>query len=207
MRHDNTGLRQRSPLADGVAILKEEFVNRRGILTLSAALAISMVLSGCGKGSQQKSARAGAPPPSVPVGVATVKQRDFDVYLTGLGSVTAFNTVSLKTRIDGQIMQVNFREGQDVKAGELLILIDPRPYQVALNQAQAQLTEGPGTTGERAGAIRTQQSVVRTRCHRQAGPGYLQASFGTFQATIDADKAAIDSAKLNLVYCRHHFTD
>ena len=78
-------------------------------------------------------------PPSIPVGVATARQRDFDVYLTGLGSVQAFNTVSLKTRIDGQIMQVNFREGQDVKAGDLLILIDPRPYQVALQQAEAQL--------------------------------------------------------------------
>ncbi len=177
-------------------------MNRRGILTLSAALAISMVLSGCGKGSQQKSARAGAPPPSVPVGVATVKQRDFDVYLTGLGSVTAFNTVSLKTRIDGQIMQVNFREGQDVKAGELLILIDPRPYQVALNQAQAQLQK------DQAQLVNAQAQYERNKVLYEQGViakqdlDTLQASFGTFQATIDADKAAIDSAKLNLVYCR-----
>ncbi len=89
-------------------------------LGLGLAFVICAALAGCN--SQQKSAKAGGPPPAVPVGVATVKQGDFNVYLTGLGSVEAFNTVSLKTRIDGQIMQVNFREGQDVKTGELLIV-------------------------------------------------------------------------------------
>ena len=84
-------------------------------MAISLALAMCAFLAGCGKSSEQKSARAGAPPPTVPVGVATVRQRDFDVYLVGLGSVQAFYTVSLKTRIDGQIMKVNFREGQDVR--------------------------------------------------------------------------------------------
>jgi hypothetical protein len=89
---------------------------RPGLLAiLGAMLAVCLVLAGCGS-KQAKSAKASGPPPSIPVGVATVKQGDFDVYLTGLGSVQALNTVSLKTRIDGEIMQVNFREGQNVKA-------------------------------------------------------------------------------------------
>src|SRR5579859_5788677 len=63
---------------------------------------------------------------AVPVAVASVVEQDMPVYLTGLGSVTAFNTVSVKSRVDGQLIQVNFREGQQVKKGDLLILIDPR---------------------------------------------------------------------------------
>ena len=61
------------------------------------------------------------------------------MYLAGLGSVTAFNTANIKSRVDGQIMQVNFKEGQNVKQGEMLIVIDPRPYQAQLDQMQAQL--------------------------------------------------------------------
>src|ERR1700744_3940809 len=84
---------------------------RRGVFWgMAVTLAVCFGLAGCSS-QPAKSAKAGAPPPAVPVGVATVKQDNFNVYLTGLGSVTAFNTVSLKTRIDGQIMQVNFREG------------------------------------------------------------------------------------------------
>ncbi len=89
----------------------------RAFWGLGVILAICAALAGCSS-PQAKSAKASGPPPAVPVGVATVKQGDFTVYLNGLGSVQAFNTVSLKTRIDGQIMQVNFQEGQDVKKGE-----------------------------------------------------------------------------------------
>ena len=110
----------------------------RAFWGLGLTLAVCAALAGCSS-QQAKSAKASGPPPAVPVGVATVKQGDFNVYLTGLGSVDAFYTVSLKTRIDGQIMQVNFREGQDVKKGDLLIVIDPRPYEVALAQAKANL--------------------------------------------------------------------
>ena len=78
------------------------------LLGLGVTLAICAVLAGCSS-HQTKSAKAGGPPPAVPVGVATVKEGSFDVYLTGLGNVQAYNTGSLKTHMDGQIMQVNFR--------------------------------------------------------------------------------------------------
>ena len=169
-------------------------------LGLLLTLLLWGALVGCSRG--QKNARASGPPPSVPVGVATVKQRDFPVYLTGLGSVTAFNTVSLKTRIDGQITQVNFVEGQDVKEGELLIQIDPRPYQVALEQAQANL--------QRDEAQLTNAKVQYERMKALYDGGVIakqdldtqEASFGQYEGTIAADKAAIDNAKLNLVYTR-----
>ena len=170
------------------------------VLGLLLSLLLCGALAGCGRG--QKNARASGPPPSVPVGVATVKQRDFPVYLTGLGAVTAFNTVSLKTRIDGQITQVNFIEGQDVKEGELLIQIDPRPYQVALEQAEANL--------QRDQAQLTNAKVQYERMKALYDGGVIakqdldtqEASFGQYEGTIAADKAAIDNAKLNLVYTR-----
>ncbi len=171
------------------------------VLAVVSALAFCAILAACGKSSSQKSARASGPPPAVPVGVATVKQRNFDVYLTGLGSVQAFNTVSLKTRIDGQIMQVNFREGQDVKTGALLIQIDPRPYQVALQQAQAQLQKDEAQLTNAKAQYERNRVLYEQGVIAKQDLDTLQASFGTFEGTIAADKAAIESAKLNLTYC------
>lgn len=168
-------------------------------LGLGLAFVICAALAGCN--SQQKSAKAGGPPPAVPVGVATVKQGDFNVYLTGLGSVEAFYTVSLKTRIDGQIMQVNFREGQDVKTGELLIVIDPRPYQVALDQAKANLQKDEAQLTNAKAQYERNRVLYEQGVIAKQDLDTLQASFGTYEGTIAADKAAIENAQLNLTYC------
>ena len=152
------------------------------------------MLAGCSS-QQPKSAKASAPPPAVPVGVATVKQGDFNVYLNGLGSVQAFNTVSLKTRIDGQIMQVNFREGQDVKTGELLILIDPRPYQVALAQAKANLQKDEAQLTNAKAQYERNKVLYEQGVIAKQDLDTLEASFGTYEGTIASDKAAIDSAQ------------
>jgi multidrug efflux system membrane fusion protein len=174
---------------------------KKAFLGLGVALAICAVLAGCSS-QQAKSAKASGPPPAVPVGVATVKQGDFNVYLTGLGSVEAFNTVSLKTRIDGQIMQVNFREGQDVKTGDLLIQIDPRPYQVALAQAEANLQKDQAQLDNAKAQYERNKVLYDQGVIAKQDLDTMQASFGTFEGTIASDKAAIDNAKLNLVYCR-----
>lgn len=177
---------------------------RKGValLGLGVTLAICALLAGCSSSRQAKGAKAGGPLPAVPVGVATVKKGGFDVYLTGLGSVQAFNTVSLKTRIDGQIMQVNFREGQDVKTGDLLILIDPRPYQVALAQAEATLQKDEAQLTNAKAQYERNKVLYEQGVIAKQDLDTLQASFGTYEGTIASDKAAIDSAKLNLIYCR-----
>jgi len=167
---------------------------------VATVLAVVAVLAGCSSKSD-KSARASAPPPPVPVGVATVNQGDFNVYLTGLGTVQAFNTVELKTRIDGQIMQVNFREGQDVKKDELLIVIDPRPYQVALQQAEANLTKDQAQLNNAKAQYERNKVLYEEGVIAKQDLDTLQASFGTYEGTIAADKAAIENAKLNLTYC------
>jgi membrane fusion protein, multidrug efflux system len=81
---------------------------------------------------------AGAPPGRpLPVTAATVETKDFPIYRVGLGTVQAYNTVTVKVRVDGEIQKIAFREGQDVRTGELLAQIDPRPYQALLQQAEA----------------------------------------------------------------------
>ncbi len=138
---------------------------------------------------------------TVPVGVATATQRDMPVYLTGLGSVTAYNTVSVKSRVDGQIVQINFKEGQHVNQGELLIVIDPRPYQVALSEAQAQLFK------DQAGLRDAKLNYERYKGLLQNSGAMSQQQVDTQQATVDQlegtvrnDQAQVDNAKLNLNY-------
>jgi multidrug efflux system membrane fusion protein len=167
---------------------------------LALTLAICATVSSCGS-KATKNAKASGPPPAVPVGVANVKQGDFNVYLAGLGSVEAFYTVSLKTRIDGQIMQVNFKEGQDVKKGDLLIVIDPRPYQVALEQAKANLQKDEAQLTNAKAQYDRNRVLYEQGVVAKQDLDTMQASFGTYEGTIAADKAAISNAELNLTYC------
>src|SRR5690348_7110488 len=114
---------------------------RRGYLL--ASLAMLIAASGGYVGWEHHTtakftaAAAAAPSPAIPVSVATAQRHDVPVYLTGLGTVQAFNTVTVKTRVDGELIKVAFTEGQDVKAGDLLAQIDPRPFQAAYDQAVA----------------------------------------------------------------------
>ncbi len=172
----------------------------RAFWGLGLTLAICAALAGCSS-PQAKNAKAGGPPPAIPVGVATVQQGNFNVYLNGLGSVQAFNTVSLKTRIDGQIMQVNFREGQDVNKGETLLVIDPRPYEVALAQAQANLQKDEAQLTNAKAQYERNKILYEQGVIAKQDLDTLQASFGTFEGTIASDKAAIKNAELNLTYC------
>ena len=172
----------------------------RAFWGLGLTLAICAALAGCSS-QQAKSAKASGPPPAVPVGVATVQQSNFNVYLTGLGSVQAFNTVSLKTRIDGQIMQVNFQEGQDVKVGELLIVVDPRPYQVALQQSQANLQKDEAQLTNAKAQYARNKVLYEQGVIAKQDLDTLEASLGTYEGTIASDKAAIANANLNLTYC------
>ena len=168
-------------------------------LGLAAALAVCGLLAGCS--SKTKTARASGPPPAIPVGVATVNQGDFPVYLNGLGTVQAYYTVSVKTRIDGQIMQVNVREGQEVKKGDLLLVVDPRPYQVALEQAQANLVRDEASLKNAKVQYQRNKVLWEEGVVAKQDLDTLEGSFGQFDGTILGDKAAIDNAKLNLTYC------
>ncbi|MGH9355298.1 MAG: MdtA/MuxA family multidrug efflux RND transporter periplasmic adaptor subunit [Terriglobia bacterium] len=155
--------------------------------------------------AQQKAlaaeARAAALRP-VPVTVTQVEERDFPVFLTGLGSVTAYNTDTIQTRVDGQIMQVFFREGQHVKAGELLVEIDPRAYQVQLQQAQGQLARDKAQLSDAVLNLSRDKSLAASGIIPVQQLDTQQALVDQLQGAIQGDQAQIANANLNLTYCR-----
>jgi len=150
--------------------------------------------------SKQQQAQAAAPR-SVSVAVAPVKVQDVPVYLTGLGSVTAFNTANIKSRVDGQIMQVNFREGQNVRQGELLILIDPRPYQAQLDQAEAQLFRDQAQLRDAKLNLDRYTALIPSGSISQQQVDTQRALADQLEGTVRNDQGIIDTAKLQIVYC------
>jgi len=149
--------------------------------------------------SQKMQAAADRP---VPVQTVLVQQKTMPIYLTQLGTVTAYNTVTIKSRVDGQLMSVNVTEGQRVRKGDLLVEIDPKPYQAAVEQAQGQLVK------DQANAVNAQAEAARYTALLQAGVVSKESqqaqisTAGQAQGTIDADKASIEAAKVNLGYTR-----
>lgn len=146
-------------------------------------------------------ARAAALRP-VPVAVATVVRRNFPVYLTGLGSVTAYNTVTIQPRVSGQITRILFREGQHVTTGQLLVEIDPRPYQVQLQQAQGQLAHDQAQLHDALLDLGRDKALVASGVIPRQQLDTQQALVGQLQGSIVADKAQIANAQLNLAYCK-----
>jgi multidrug efflux system membrane fusion protein len=154
--------------------------------------------------AQSRSAKKGQSPAMrmVPVIALEAKKADFNVYITGLGSVTPINTVTVRTRVDGQLMEVLYREGQIVNSGELLAKIDPRPFEVQLTQAEGQMARDVAQLKnaqldlERYRLLWEQDSVSKQQLDTQ------EALVRQFEGAIKTDQGQIDSAKLNLVYCQ-----
>ncbi len=147
--------------------------------------------------------RAGAMRPSnIPVVAAAAHQGDMPVYLQGLGTVTAFNTVTVKPRIDGQLIAVNFHEGQFVHQGDLLAEIDPKPFQVALDQAQGQLAKDQATLKDAQVNLERDQELYNDKIIAKQQLDTQAATVQESQGAITSDQAAIDNAKLNLSYTR-----
>lgn len=164
-------------------------------LKCSLLLVLAFVFSACG--------RHKTPPPQPPraVTVATAEARDVPLYLDEIGNCAAFESVTIQPQVSGPIVGIHFKDGQDVRKGDLLFTIDPRPYRAALEKAQATLEE------DRAKAAFDRAQLARTeelRKTKVAAPQELdsaQAAAGASEAAVRADEAAVAAAQIDLDYC------
>ncbi|NQS87925.1 MdtA/MuxA family multidrug efflux RND transporter periplasmic adaptor subunit [Pantoea allii] len=145
---------------------------------------------------------SGAHKPLAPVQAASAVKESVPQYLNGLGTVTAANTVTVRSRVDGNLMAIHFTEGQQVKAGDLLAEIDPRPYQVALMQAQGQLARDQATLANARRDLARYQKLAKTSLVSQQDLDTQSALVNETLGTIKADEGSVASAQLNLTYSR-----
>jgi len=172
------------------------------------ALAAVLLLSGCSDSAAGKPARNAAPP-AVPVTAADAVEKTVPIQLTAVGNAMAYTTVGIKSQINGQIVQVHFKEGQDVRRNDLLFTIDPRPFEAALRQAEAALRQRQAEVQQAIANVerdtaqltnaRVQERRYRDLVDKElvAREQYdqLQTNLAAMEATVQADRAAVENAK------------
>lgn len=169
------------------------------VLFVLAAVCASFIGCSSTDAKQQRAQAAG--PRVVSVAIAPVQRQDVPVYLSGLGSVTAFNTANIKSRVDGQIMKVNFREGQNVRKGDLLIEIDSRPFQAQLDQMQAQLFRDQAQLRDAQLNLQRYTALIPSGSIAQQQVDTQRALADQLEGTVRTDQAQIETAKLQIIYC------
>ena len=151
--------------------------------------------------SSAPQAGAGRGPAAVPVTAATAHTGDIGVYYTGLGAVTPLYTVTVKSRVDGQLMKIYYKEGETVRQGAPLVEIDPRPYEVQLTQAQGQLIKDQANLQNARVDLARYQELIKRNAVAEQQLATQQATVTQDEGIVKTDQGLIDSAKLNLVYC------
>lgn len=179
--------------------MKSTCDDRPGIVFVALLMALMAAtgLAGCSK-NPVKEARPPRPP--VPVLVARAEVRDVPVEIRAVGNIQAYASVAVRSQITGPIMQVHFEEGREVAAGDRLFTIDPRPFEAALNQAQANVRRDEAQfLSARLGFQRT-SNLFQSKIASQQDYDAAEAVFASAEATVVADRAAVSNAQVSLGY-------
>lgn len=171
------------------------------LASLAVLAAIGAVIWLWHPGASHKAMRSRAEQ-AVPVVDAAVTQKNVPIYLDGLGTVQAFNTVTIKPMVDGPLIAVNFKEGQDVHKGEVLAEIDPRPYQAALDQALAKKAADEALLANAKSDYARYQKLVANKYTSAQQAETAKAQVAQDQAQVQQDDAAIETARINLSYTK-----
>jgi membrane fusion protein, multidrug efflux system len=140
--------------------------------------------------------------PAVPVTVVAAVQKIMPVQLEAVGTVEPYSTVSIRSQVTGAITKVHFQEGQDVKEGDLLFTVDPRPFEATLKQAEANLAKDTAMLANAREQARRYQELVKKQYVSQEQYDQIKTNADAIEATVDADKANVENAKVQLSYCR-----
>ena len=141
-------------------------------------------------------------PPIVPVVAATVVEKDVPIYLDGLGTVQALNTVTIRVRVDGQLTKIAFNEGQEVHEGDFLAQIDPTPFTATLAQAEAKKKQDQAQLANARTDLVRDEDLLKRKVIAQQQYDTQKALVAQYEAAVDADEAAIESAKVQLGYTK-----
>ena len=139
--------------------------------------------------------------PPVPVTAATAVQKTVPVQLSAIGNVEAYSTVSVKSQIGGVLTRVHFGEGQDVNKGDLLFTIDPRPYEAALKQSEANLAKDNAQLANSRKEVQRYAELVKKGYVAQEQYDQISTNAASFEAIVNADMAVVENARLQLKYC------
>jgi multidrug efflux system membrane fusion protein len=164
-------------------------------------LFLLVFLSACSRDANGTAQNAQPSKPTVPVTVSKVTQKNVPVQLRAIGRVQAYSMVTVKAQIDGELISVHFKEGQDVKKGDLLFTIDPRPFEAQLKQAEANLAKDGAQLVNAKRQVERYGSVVSRGYVSQEQYDTLSANASALEATVHADEAAAENARLSLKYC------
>ena len=174
-----------------------------GSIALLVAVVGAGTLALSGPWRSTAGAQGGAPaPPRVPVAMALARTRNVSVYLNGLGAVTPLNTVTVKSRVDGELIAVRFQEGQIVSSGELLAEIDPRPFEAQLTQFEGQLERDQALLDNARLDLTRFQELVKTDAVPRQQLDTQVSLVHQLEGTVKNDQGQIDATKVQLVYCR-----